>query len=106
MLAEIVLTQMTSYIIVGVFVPLAVGLLTKLHAPAGVKVAVNLVLTAVVTLIVNAYVVDTGVAVISDEMLSQWIITTVISIATYYGVYKPLAVPGKLAPTIGLGPSQ
>lgn len=88
--------------ITGVLLPLLVGLVTKAQAPARVKVVANLVASALAGLLLNA-LNDAGVAVLSVEGVATWLQQTVISVATYLGVWKPLDVPARLAPSRGVG---
>jgi hypothetical protein len=98
----ITLDPSTVVVITAVIVPILVGFLTKLNAPAGLKAFVNLIVAALGTLAAQAMTED-GYAVVSQDMFKAWAVTTTISIATYYGVYKPWNVPNALAPSKGLG---
>lgn len=93
---------MYVHVIVGVLLPILVGLVTKAEAPAKVKIVVNMVLSAAGALVVNS-VNDLGVAVISWEMFAAWLMQTVVAVASYVGVYKPLDFDAKAAPTRGVG---
>jgi hypothetical protein len=88
--------------ITGVLLPLLVGLLTKAAAPAKVKAVVNIVASAVACLLLNALNED-GYAVVSGPMLGVWLQQTVIAVAAYVGVWKPLDTNAHLMPTHGLG---
>lgn len=101
----ITLDPKTVVVITAVIVPIFVGILTKLNAPAGLKAFVNLIVAALGTLAAQA-MTEGGYAVVSQEMFVAWAVTTTISVATYYGVYKPWNVPGVLAPQKGLGGSS
>lgn len=96
-------SDMTLYaLLVGVIIPLLVGLLSKLNASTGVKASLNLGLTALGTALVTfnqiawdwkAFAINFGVA---------W----AVSVATYYGFYKPTGTAQKVAeatPTFGVG---
>jgi hypothetical protein len=96
------LDAMTLVVITSVIIPLIVGIITKRTASAEVKTVMNIVVTAVVTLIGNA-MNESGVAVFSQEMIVNFILALVISISTYYGVYKPVDIPGKTLPNKGIG---
>lgn len=89
-------------IITSIIIPLLVGIITKNTASAQVKTVMNIVVTAVVTLIGNA-MNESGAAVFSEEMLVNFILSLVISISTYYGVYKPIEIPAKTLPNKGVG---
>lgn len=87
-------------ILIGVVVPLLVGLLTKLNASPGIKATLNLGLTAIGAALVTSnqvgfswkpFLVNAGVA---------W----AVSVGTYYGFYKPTGVAPKVAEaTSGFG---
>lgn len=89
-------------IITSVIIPLVVGFITKKSASKEVKAVTNIVVTALATLLGNA-VNDTGIAVFSSEMITNFIIGVIISIGSYYGVYKSFDIPAKTAPNKGIG---
>ena len=89
-------------VLTSVIIPLVVGLITKKSANKQVKAITNIVVTAVAALLGNA-VNDLGVAVFSAEMITNFIIGLVISIASYYGVYENFEINAKLAPNKGIG---
>ena len=104
--ARVQMSALTVQMVLGLLVPIAVGLLTKLSTSSGVKAVLMLILNAVQTLIVQATMAD-GSAVIDKATFFSWLLATVISVAMYAGVYKPLNVTsstpdGKLAPTKGV----
>jgi hypothetical protein len=91
----------------GFLVPLAVGALTKIHASRGLKAVLNLVLSAIAGGLAVALTSN------GDVQLSTWIAgiaqTFIVSIASYYGLWKPTGV----APAVqqgtaqfGVGPAQ
>lgn len=84
----LILTAQTVEIIVGVLLPLVVGLVTKLTASPPVKSFLLLVLSLVGSTISNAIVSD-GTAVFSQDMIVQIVTTWVIAIASYYGLWRP-----------------
>lgn len=90
-------------VISGVFIPLLVGLVSKQITHSGVKAVLNALLsTAAGTL---AVLIETG-GEVSDVKI--WIfniaLTWVISIATYYGLWKPTGVaPAVQDATKGFG---
>jgi hypothetical protein len=91
--------------ITSLLLPLAVGLVTKLSASSGLKSLVLLVSNAVAALIVQATQAD-GSAVIEKQTFLLWAVGLAISVATYYGVYKPTGAADtvqNVAPTKGLG---
>ena len=77
-------------LLAGVVVPLLVGLLTKLNASSSVKSVLNLGLTAAGALLAVANETDFDWKV----FVVNWALAWTISIATYYGFYKPSGVSG------------
>lgn len=76
-------------IIVSVLIPLLNGILTKVTTRAGIKAAILIILNAVSALIINGMVSD-GSSTFSSTTIYNFVLGTVISIATYVGVYKPI----------------
>lgn len=90
----------------GFLVPLAVGVLTKLHASKGLKAVLNLVLSAIAGGLAVALTSN------GDVQLSTWLAgiaqTFVVSIASYYGLWKPTGVAPAVqqgTATLGIGSS-
>lgn len=105
-LSQVQLEPLTVQLIIGLIIPIAVGLLTRYTTAAGVKVLLTMILNAIQTLIVQATVAS-GVAVISKETFIAWLMALVVSIATYLGVYKPVSLTssspeGALFPNKGI----
>ena len=88
--------------ITGVLLPLLVGLVTKAAAPPKVKAIVNIVASAVAALLLNAANAD-GYAVVSAQALAAFLQQTVIAVAAYLGIWKPLDTNAHLMPEIGVG---
>lgn len=84
---------------VALMLPLVIGLLVKSTASEKVKATTMLVITGISSL---AYQVDQGGGVLTKEMAGAWLMSIVISIASYYGVWKPLGA-GNIAPDKGIG---
>jgi hypothetical protein len=104
--SEIQLSALSIQLLIGLFIPLVVGLATKYTTSSGFKALLMLVLNAVQTLIVQTTMAD-GTAIISKETFIQWLMALVISVSMYAGVYKPLNLTsstpeGALAPNKGL----
>ena len=76
-------------IIVSLLIPLINGLLTKPSTPISVKAVGTIVLNAVWALFANGVLAD-GSATFSTATLYTAILGSVISIAMYAGVYKPV----------------
>lgn len=77
-------------IIIGTLIPILVGFLTKLDAPAGLKAVVNAFISAVSGALVT--ILENGGAFVPREALVAIGSTWVVSIATYYGLWKPTGV--------------
>lgn len=103
--------------ILGTVIPLITGFVTKLTTPAWVKAVITAVLSGVAGLI-NVSLVDGGGAVISQSAFVSAVLTFIVAVATYAGIWRPMAVtsspvthtdengvlvtePGKLA-TVGI----
>lgn len=104
----IYLTPLTVTLVLSLFVPIVTGILTKYTLHAGVKAIIMIILDTVMTLIVHAEMLPSGVAVISSQAISAAIVATVVSIATYLGVYVPTKLTNKpdgvLGAQLGIGP--
>jgi hypothetical protein len=94
-------SDMTLYaLLVGVVVPLLVGVLSKLNASTGVKAALNLGLTILGTALVTMNQIDWDWKAFAINFGVGW----AVSVATYYGFYKPTEIAPKLAEaTAGFG---
>ena len=76
-------------ILISMVLPVAVGIVTTKVAHPGVK-AVLLAVFAALTSIAGAAIVAGGV--VASEVVMQAIFNLVVSVATYYGVWKPTGV--------------
>lgn len=91
---EVILDAQTISFLCGVLIPLLVGVLTKVNASSGLKAVVNALLSALAGAL--AAFTQTGLTGDVDwktlilSMLSTWI----VSVATYYGIWKPTGVAG------------
>jgi hypothetical protein len=86
----------------GVLVPLLVGIVTKLDAPAGLKAMVNAALSALGGLVATLVPGDFA----WHPFLASWATAGVVSVATYYGLWKPAGVAPALqqsTATVGVG---
>ena len=84
---------------VAFFLPLLVGLVTKSSLGQGGKAVIMLVLTGVAALVSQ---VDANAGILTVEMFTVWVGTIITTVASYYGVWKPLGA-GNIAPTVGIG---
>jgi hypothetical protein len=100
--AGLTLSPLTVTLVVAVFIPIVVGLLTKAGASSWVKGLVN-IFTAGVVALVTANLDANGAAVLTQSTLQNWIIATIVSTATYLGIYQSVGLNGKTAPTKGIG---
>ena len=87
--------------LLAVFLPLVIGLISKSALPKQGKAVVMIVITGIASL---ANQVDANAGILSVEMLGAWAMTLVVTVSTYYGVWKPLGA-GNPAPEVGIGPS-
>lgn len=85
---EITLAPQTVQIILGVLLPLLVGIVTKLNASKAVKSFVLLILSLIGGTLSQAIASD-GSAFFSQETLISVATTWVVAIASYYGLWKP-----------------
>lgn len=86
--------------LVGVVVPLLVGVVTKLKAAAGVKAFLNAGLCGLGGLVATV-VPETFTW---RAFLVKWATAWVVSVATYYGLWKPSGVaPAVQQSTAGVG---
>lgn len=90
-------------VIGGVLVPILVGLLTKLNAAASLKSILNAALAAVT----GALSAGQAVGGWSFKIfIISWGTTFAVSIASYYGLWKPTGVTGAVqekTATVGVG---
>lgn len=89
-------------IIVSLLIPLLNGFLTTARTSPAVKAVGTIILNAAWALFANGVMTD-GTATFSDTTLYTALLGCIISIVSYYGVYKPMNVTsnpgGKLATT-------
>lgn len=79
-------------LLTGVIVPILVGLLTKLDASSALKATLNLGLTALGAALATVNEIDFEWRV----FLVNWGVGWAVSIATYYGFYKPTTIAPKV----------
>jgi hypothetical protein len=82
------------------FIPLLVGLLTKLNASSKIKSIAMILFNGLAAL---AYQIDTSGGILTKETASAWAFGIIVSTATYLGIWKPLEVTQNLAPDKGIG---
>lgn len=87
---------------VSVALPVVIGFFVKSSLSERAKAAVMLVATALVTL-VNQVTESAGI--LTGESFQIWLFATITTIATYYGVWKPIGL-GNVKPAVGIGPSE
>lgn len=85
---------------VSLLLPVGIGLIMKASLSERAKAVTMLVVTAVVALI-NQITESAGI--LTGEGLQAWGFALVITIASYYGIWKPLGL-GNVAPEVGIGP--
>lgn len=96
-------SDMTFYaLLTGVIVPILVGVLAKLNASSGLKAVLNFGLTALGTALVTFNQTAWDWKVFAINFGIGW----AISVASYYGFYKPTGVASTVAEStanIGIG---
>lgn len=101
-IGDLTLSPLTVTVVVAVFIPIVVGLLTKAGASSWVKGLVN-IFTAGVVALLTANLDANGAAVLTQATITNWILATVISTATYLGIYQGVGLNEKAAPSKGIG---
>lgn len=89
-------------IIVGLLLPLVLGVLVKPTNPPWVKVIGGIVVAAIAAL-VKENIQDDGTAIISWAMVIETALIYLPQIAAYLGIWKPLAdgdLNGKMGPGV------
>lgn len=99
------LSAVAVTLVLGTIIPVLVGLITKMDASSKLKGALMLVLNAVQGLVIASQTTS-GEAVFSVDALILFGAGVAMSLAAYYGLYKPNDVPEKLAPNFGIGGSS
>lgn len=92
----IMIDALTVSMLIGVVLPIVVGIITKLGAPRGLQSVLLLFLASVLGLIVNATITN-GTAVFSVEAILTAGIGWVTAIASHYGLLKPTGITPKVA---------
>lgn len=85
-------------VIVGVFIPILVGVVTKLHASRGLKAILNALLAAA-TGILSQTVVDAHTN--WRRIVVSIAVTWIMSVATHYGLWKPTGATDAVAGATG-----
>mgnify|MGYP001002827050 FL=1 len=96
----------SNYLLVAVvspLLPVVVGLITKSKAAPQIKAVLNMGLSFVIGL-VNQLV--EGSAVWSKELVIATVVAYVISVASYFGVYRTFDTNNKLLPQVGIGSAK
>lgn len=87
-LAEVRLSPFLVTSLIALFIPLVNGIFTKLTTSQTAKAIFTIVLSAINTFVTGLVMVG-GFYVFSKESFVTWIMTTVIAVASYLGVFKP-----------------
>lgn len=93
------LTPTTLAALIGLAVPLLVALLSKTHASDGLKVILNLVLTAAGSVALT--LVGGEGAFAWAAFVNAWVAAFVTSVTAYYGAYKPSGISGGVQTATG-----
>lgn len=85
----------TLNLLVGAVIPLLVGLVTKEVTSSGIKGLLNALLSAAAGVL--TVMIDNGGALGPvQEIITAGVNTFIVSITTYYGVYKPTGASQKV----------
>ena len=98
----VVVPNAWAAIIVGLFLPLVVGLVTKYSASAGVKVVVGILVAGVAAVLQQA-IANGGDAILTTETARVFVLTYGVQVLTYLGIYGPVDANAKLLPAKGVG---
>lgn len=91
---QVILDAQTISLLVGLVIPLLVGLLSKINASSGLKAVMNAFFSALAGALATVTTVDSAsLREFVIAILSTW----VVSVATYYGIWKPTGVAGTVA---------
>jgi hypothetical protein len=91
-------------ILAGVVIPILVGVITKLHASRTVKAILNFGLSATAGGVAAALAADPPGSVHLREWVLNIAVAWVVSVATYYGLWKPTGAAGAVqTATAGFG---
>lgn len=94
--------------LVGAFlIPLLTGLITKYFASSGLKAISTLTLSAAAGLVQTA--IDAGGSVVLKEWIGSAVVAWVLSLATYYGLWKPTGTAERVqraTANVGIGSSD
>lgn len=85
------LDAQTIAMVTGLAIPLLVGLLSKINASSGLKGVLNAVLSATAGVLATVTQVDS--ANLRDFVIAMGS-TWIVSVASYYGLWKPTGVAG------------
>lgn len=93
--------------IIALLIPIINGYFTSIKLSGGVKGFITLVLNTVAAFITTAMTSE-GTAVFSKQTAYTATVGFIISVAMYFGIYKPANVTsskpeGKLSPNSGIG---
>ena len=90
--------------LIGSVLPLLVGLVTKLNASSKLKGGILIGLNAVQGFLIAGSMGGGDINLTIDTAV-LWGVGILVSLASYYGLYKPADVSTKLAPGFGVGGS-
>jgi len=85
-------------LVATVLLPILVGLVTKVSTSSTVKAVLLLVLSAVTSVVSNLLAVDGATDV--GPMVTDAVVTFVVAVALYFGLWKPTEVTAKAQNTL------
>jgi hypothetical protein len=103
--ATLTLSDTGVRLIIGLVLPIVLGLIVKASNPEWVKVIGGIVVAAIAALITDN-LQDNGTAVLSWDMFVGAVLIYVPQVVSYLGIWKPLDLNNRLAPDKGLIPIE
>jgi hypothetical protein len=86
------------HLVITIFIPLLVGLVTKVSASSAVK-SITLIVANAINVLAQQAINDAGL--VTEASLRTFVTSVVVSVAIYYGAWKPLEVAPKVANLTG-----
>lgn len=103
--AVLTLSDTGVRLLIGLVLPVVLGLIVKVTNPEWVKVIGGIVVAAIAA-VITENIQDNGTAVLSWDMFVGAVLIYVPQIVSYLGIWKPLDLNNRLAPDKGLIPIE
>jgi hypothetical protein len=86
------------HLVIAILIPLVVGLVTKVSASSALK-SITLIVANAANVLAQQAINDDGL--VTNASLRTFVSSVVVSVAMYYGAWKPLEVAPKVANVTG-----